>query len=86
METRNHHYGNSSKAVVVKDTIKMVYDDLWRPILDAIGELEIDSTTTVVLDKGFWVGYYNNIEIVRDKSRAKVVQAEIKWCEKHLIK
>lgn len=62
-----------------------VWDDRFRPIYDAMGELNVQRATEVEFDHGTgeWTAWHlaSATIIARGKSRSAVIEQEVEWLE-----
>jgi hypothetical protein len=78
-----------STRVVVRGTRALsVYDDRWRPLLEALGALNVKRASEVEFDHvtGDWVAVEvaSGRVIARGRSRADVIAAEVAYLERGL--
>lgn len=66
-------------------TAKAVYDDKWRPILEALGVMQVARASEVEFEpeSGDWVATQAGTgkEIGRGKNRADVIRQEVDYLE-----
>lgn len=80
----------SSLIRLTKDGAVAVYDDRLRPILEALGDIEVERASEVEFDpeSGDWVATRAGTgkEIARGKNRSEVIAAEVRWLESEVIR
>lgn len=79
----------ATKIRIAGEEALAVYDDRWRPLLEALGPMKVTRATEVEFDEGTgdWVARLklDGRIIARGKVRADVVRAEVEWLEQHVI-
>jgi len=80
----------ATKAVVSNGIMISVYDDRFRDILEAVGPLHIERATDVEFDgtTGNWVAVHlsTGTEIARGRNRGDVINQEIQFLEREVIR
>jgi hypothetical protein len=70
-------------------TVRCVYDDRFRPLLEALGHMEITRATDVEFEPstGMWVARLRETgeEIARSRERAECIRAEVEFLERRLV-
>lgn len=65
--------------------VRAVYSDTWRPLLEALGSLEITRASDVEYDAstGEWYAVHRATgkEIARGRNREQVIREEVRWLE-----
>lgn len=78
----------ATKLVIRNGTANTVYDDRWRPILEALGGLQINRASEVEFDpaSGDWIATLPGTTqvIARGRNRAAVIAAEVAYLEARL--
>jgi len=79
----------STVMVIRGGVASMVYDDRWRPLMEALGALEVKRATKIEFDAltGEWVATYiaTGQEIGRDRNRGDLIATEVAWLEANVI-
>jgi len=82
----------ANKILIKGGTATAVYDDRFRPLLEALGAMEIERASEVEFDheSGDWIatevshdGPHGRV-IARGKNRAEVIAAEVAYLEARL--
>jgi hypothetical protein len=80
----------STVMVIRGGKASMVYDDRWRPLMEALGTIEVTRATKIEFDAptGQWVATYipTGQEIGRDRNRGNLIAAEVAWLETNVIR
>ena len=65
-----------------------VYDDRILPLLQALGDVQIDRATDVEWTAGLWQAVHRNsgTVIATGTNRAEVIRAEVSWLENRIRK
>ena len=78
----------ASKLVVRAGQAHGVYDDRWRPILEALGAMHVVRASEVEFEPGTgdWVATLpgTTTEIARGRNRGAVIAAEVAYLEARL--
>ena len=74
------------KMVIRNGQATMVYSDLWRPILEAIGAIDAPKVTDIEWESGAFVARLRETgeEIARGANRADVIRREVEYLEARL--
>lgn len=80
----------ATKLIISRDGARAVYDDRWVPIYQALGQLAIARATDVEYNPltAEWTATYRptgNV-IAHGKMRNAVIDAEIQWLEREVIR
>jgi hypothetical protein len=84
----------ASKITIRNGEAIGVYDDRLRPLFEAMGPIKVKRATTVEFEEesGDWVAVLLNEdgspgkEIARGRLRDKVIEEEVAWLEKEVIR
>jgi len=80
----------ASKLVISADGAHAVYEDKWLPILQALGTLSIERATSIEYsaDAQEWIAVYlpTGEEIAHGQLRSAVLEAEVAYLEKEVIR
>ena len=78
----------AAKIVLTGQTATCVYDDRFRPLLEALGPLQVRRASEVEFDQatGDWIATHleTGQMIARGKNRAEVITAEVWWLERRM--
>lgn len=77
----------ATKISIKGGTVTAVYDDRFRPLLEAMGVLSVKRASEVEFDEatGDWVAtLVDGTEVGRGKNRADVIAAEVAYLEERL--
>ena len=77
----------ASKIVISGGQASCVYDDRFRPLLEALGMMKVNRVSTVEFDPiaGDWFAVTDLHGIIaRGKNRNDVITAEIAWLESRM--
>jgi len=77
----------ATKILICGGTVSCVYDDRFRPLLEALGNMEVIRASTVEYDHvtDEWFAMHESGKIIaRGKNRNDVITAEIAWLESRM--
>jgi len=77
----------ASKIVISGGLASCVYDDRFRPLLEALGTMKVNRASTVEFNPiaGDWFAMTDSHGIIaRGKNRNEVIAAEVAWLESRM--
>jgi len=77
----------ATRLTIARGRAATVYDDRWRPLVEALGPLSITRASEVEYDpaSGDWIATHlpSGAPIARGPHRGDVIAAEVAWLEAH---